>query len=92
MNLLNSLTQEDAAAIALMAFGENDNVRIKHDAPYYIEIWSRRNYTMLQIQDNGQMCLMVDGEYQPIPNCFGIVKYLIEKGYALFPTAETSHK
>jgi len=88
INLIKSITYEDAAAIALMAFGENDNMRIKSEAPYFLEIWSRRNYTVLQIHGNGQMLLMSDGDYLPIPNCFNIVKYLVEKGYVLIPAKE----
>lgn len=86
--LTEHLSKEHARHIALMVFGSDDDLYVKTKGTF-VEIRAndkdgRRN--VLQIQDDGTMSLMMPGGdifYYPIPKCFVVVQFLIEKGYKL---------
>lgn len=83
--LTEHLSKEHARHIAKLVFGTDQNLFVKTKGSF-VEIRVENEAQILQIQDNGTMMLMkkLDLEFfHPIPNCFQIVQYLIDKGYTL---------
>lgn len=85
-DLFSNPDPEDMSHIAMLCFGTTEDIYVKTKG-CFVEIRVKGESKILQIQDNGSMMLMTkydpDNFFQAIPNCFQIVKFLIEKGYSL---------
>lgn len=85
-DLFSNPDPKDMSHIAMLCFGTTEDIYVKTKG-CFVEIRVKGESEVLQIQDNGSMMLMKkfdpDEFFHPIPNCFQIVKFLIEKGYSL---------